>query len=816
MKPLYSVIFCNQNLEEHYEHIKLWLKEGIKVFWFGKREEVQKLKTDFPPYVSALFLQCYEVGIDERTVIYDGEGCEQIIGILEKVRPEFNAAQYLVEHCREDAHIIVEASAGTGKTTVMIDRIMFLLHTVPDLKPADIYMITFTNDATNQMNERLQQKLLLKYQLTGNIRYIKWLEEQSQMNISTIHSFAYMLFKEYSIESGFSQNLKLHTLNFERKELIKDGLNDFVAEGSSVRSQIGMSFYRGNSTLDRYWRKFAQLGFSKREIMSMNWGRGIDGASDKFQDAAIEVLGRLDDNYLELKQKNNAISLNDVIRDLEEVLEKADKSLSDLSIRYLFVDEFQDSDNSQIKVLCWLVKNIGIRLFVVGDIKQSIYRFRGANETAFSTLENGLKRIGADKPVIYSLVNNYRTSADVLQEMDTYFKSWANDGILDYRKPVKAFNKKQGSIRMYRQAGKYNFEEQFCNTAKRALEERNERLEAENRKPEEKDRVVVLCRTNRQLNDLSSICSHNHIPAVVKREGSFYISDAVRDFYAMISSFVFSEEPKYIFNYLTGPYSGLDRPLDMHALEDLNGDRETLRAYLDEYLRRTYWYEYYKEFRLRPVMAVIKKIIETEPVVTNYVSRLKRRQSDAGWTEEAGNRSAYARSAQYKANLEKLLEILQRNSAGEFSSLYDIYDFLKISIETNRDEQEAELIESGDINCLYCMTVHKAKGMEFDTVIVPFTETKFYYDGQTEVLVSNDNRFVGWQYRDVNTGTILQNTNYERIRTEEEMSATQEETRILYVAMTRTINTLICLVSSCKEENTWAHLIRKAGVIDEE
>lgn len=122
-----------------------------------------------------------------------------------------------------------------------------------------------------------------------------------------------------------------------------------------------MSFYRGNATLDKYWKKFAQLGFFKNEIMSMKWGQGIDEASDKFQRASLAVFEKLDDEYLQLKQKNNAIALNDILRDLGEVLETADRTLSDLTIRYLFVDEFQDSDNSQIKVLCWLVKNLRLK-----------------------------------------------------------------------------------------------------------------------------------------------------------------------------------------------------------------------------------------------------------------------------------------------------------------------------------------------------------------------------------------------------------------------------------------------------------------------
>ncbi len=56
-----------------------------------------------------------------------------------------------------DANIVVKASAGTWKTTVMIDRILYLMHMVLDLDMSEIYRITFTNEATNQMNDRLQE-----------------------------------------------------------------------------------------------------------------------------------------------------------------------------------------------------------------------------------------------------------------------------------------------------------------------------------------------------------------------------------------------------------------------------------------------------------------------------------------------------------------------------------------------------------------------------------------------------------------------------------------------------------------------------------
>ena len=87
---------------------------------------------------------------------------------------DFNAEQFLVEHSRS-RNIIVKASAGTGKTSVMIDRILFLIDS-KDVRLSDIVMITFTNEATNQMYPRLQSEFLRRYRVTGNKKFLRLLE----------------------------------------------------------------------------------------------------------------------------------------------------------------------------------------------------------------------------------------------------------------------------------------------------------------------------------------------------------------------------------------------------------------------------------------------------------------------------------------------------------------------------------------------------------------------------------------------------------------------------------------------------------------
>ena len=76
----------------------------------------------------------------------------------------------------------------------------------------------------------------------------------------------------------------------------------------------------------------------------------------------------------------------------------------------MFVDEFQDTDDVQIDAISQIAKLLQYKLFVVGDVKQCIYRFRGAKENAF-------KQLGADNNPewqTYSLYKNYRTDAQLL------------------------------------------------------------------------------------------------------------------------------------------------------------------------------------------------------------------------------------------------------------------------------------------------------------------------------------------------------------------------------------------------------------------
>jgi len=817
MDPKYSVLLCNKSLKNYIVSVDDWLHSGIKIIWFGNKEDCSALKETYPEFSKEMILLTYEVEFFDEAIIIDGDDKLGFISVLEEKCPAFNAAQYCVEHCLESDHIVVQASAGTGKTKVMIDRIMFLMHTVPGLEMSEIYMITFTNDATDQMNQKLQEALLTRFHLTGQMRYFRWVEQQSQMSINTIHSFAYAMLKEYGIGQSFTRNLAIHNFKFERKELIKDMMNQKIDDAFSVQSQVGLSLYKANELVGKYWNGFESLGISHQDIKDMDWGKPSNEKARSFQDLMTEAVVDLDDQYFEIKRAQDAISVNDIMRDLQEVLMNSTLPQPDISMKYLFIDEFQDSDLAQIKVATLLVKLMNAKLFVVGDVKQSIYRFRGATELSFDILARDMREIGENNVRNFILKNNYRTAANIMNRMNLYFEHWGNEGLLKYDGPVVPFNKTKGIMRMVPGNRNQNWENDIiAEEALDLLDELIEKIESSGKVPTEKDRVVMLTRTNFELNNLAKIFQKKRIPAKIKKDGSFFASETVRDFYTMISSYMFADEPKYIFHYLMTPYAGEIEPMDIHIMEQFSGNKDLLTEYLNHYLKQTSWERYYKDFRLYPIMSVIKHIIDREPIIDNYIMNSKRRKLDMGWDEKRANAATRADAIQYQANLEKLLTILESELGGEKVSLYDVYHYLQLQIATNRSVSEPDVLTDDDYKTILCMTVHKSKGLEFESVMIPFTHRKFPANYNTEIIIDPITKEVGWHYERDNFGVTMKNSLYDKLKNIDIQKTRAEETRVLYVAMTRAINNLICIIHPPRDTERWAYLLEELKGVDHE
>ena len=163
--------------------------------------------------------------------IFDFDDVDGVLNEPKKAtcEPEFlkalNPEQYTAVTTTEGP-VLVLSGAGTGKTTVMIDRILFLLHTVPDLSLEDIGMITFTNEATQNMKHKIQTTLMQRYLATHSPRYLQFLEDSAKIQIQTIHSFSKGIINELGTSIGYAHSLSLKSYKHQKKQIIHDVLNE--------------------------------------------------------------------------------------------------------------------------------------------------------------------------------------------------------------------------------------------------------------------------------------------------------------------------------------------------------------------------------------------------------------------------------------------------------------------------------------------------------------------------------------------------------------------------------------------------------------
>ncbi|WP_071530372.1 UvrD-helicase domain-containing protein [Selenomonas sp. FOBRC6] len=154
---------------------------------------------------------------------------------------DFNDQQYLVEHAPSDRNVLVAAGAGTGKTFSMVSRVAFLCSKKADAVAhleEEIAMVTFTNDAVNNMKSRLKQMFVNYFILTNQPRYLKFVEDVDRAHISTIHRFALEILRSAPLYTGLGTNFRIGSNEYLRGKLYDAYLGGFSCARRAGKSQF--------------------------------------------------------------------------------------------------------------------------------------------------------------------------------------------------------------------------------------------------------------------------------------------------------------------------------------------------------------------------------------------------------------------------------------------------------------------------------------------------------------------------------------------------------------------------------------------------
>ncbi len=268
--------------------------------------------------------------------------------------------------------LLILAGAGSGKTRVITHRIAWLVE-VQKISPAAILAITFTNKAAAEMKSRVKE-------LVGPVSTAMW--------IGTFHSMLARILRRYADRLGYDRNFAILDSDDQQK-VVKQCLAELKLDEKtfavrSVHAQIS-SAKNALQTPDDFARK-----------------SGSDYRASK-----VAEVYRL---YQDKLKRANSMDFDDILLEAVRLLETQPDILAEYQnrFRYILVDEYQDTNHAQYKLVQML--SAGHRnLCVVGDDDQSIYSFRGANIQNILDFEKDFKGC-----TVIKLEQNYRSTGNVL------------------------------------------------------------------------------------------------------------------------------------------------------------------------------------------------------------------------------------------------------------------------------------------------------------------------------------------------------------------------------------------------------------------
>lgn len=268
--------------------------------------------------------------------------------------------------------LLILAGAGSGKTRVLTHRIAYLIEE-KEVNPWNILAITFTNKAAGEMRERVDS-------LVGFGAENIW--------VSTFHSTCVRILRRYIEHLGYTTSFSIYDSD-DQKTLMKQVFKtlDIDTKQYKERSVLGII----SSVKDKL--------ISPEEFL-LNAG----------QDFRQKKVGEIYREYQNQLKKNNALDFDDLIVKTVELFQNDSQILDYYQerFRYIMVDEYQDTNTAQFKLISLLASKYG-NLCVVGDDDQSIYRFRGADIENILSFEQTFP--GAR---VIKLEQNYRSTQNIL------------------------------------------------------------------------------------------------------------------------------------------------------------------------------------------------------------------------------------------------------------------------------------------------------------------------------------------------------------------------------------------------------------------
>ena len=577
-----------------------------------------------------------------------------------------------VEYC--DGPQLVIAGAGSGKTRVLTYKIAYLMEQ-HGFKPWNILALTFTNKAAREMRQRIGK-------LVGE-------ERARYLYMGTFHSIFSRILRREAEHIGFNNNFTIYDETDSRsliKTIIKElGLNDKQYKPATVHNRISMAknhlIMAGDYAIDR-------------------------SALERDREQRMPAITDIYSAYAARCRQANAMDFDDLLlytyilfNEHEDIRRKYVEQFA-----YVFVDEYQDTNGAQQRIVYQLTKERQA-VCVVGDDAQSIYGFRGANIDNildFTKLYNDAKQ--------FKLERNYRSTQRIVQAANSLIKHNQRQ----IPKDIYSRNS-EGENLVLKKA--YSDKEEAIIVSKDIKRIRRED------KCEYSD-FAILYRTNAQSRSFEEAFRKENIPYRIYGGLSFYQRKEIKDVIAYFRLVVNPDDEEAIKRIINYPARGIgDTTLNkIAACAAYNG--VSLWTIVENPVR----------YGLGVNRGTVTKLLQFRELINGFIQKAATEdayQVGAEIVKQSGiYKDLYAENTpealSRQENLEELLSSLQEfvesGREEDRADSISLTDFLQeVSLMTDLDSDDG-----GEQHRVSLMTIHSAKGLEFPTVFVVGLEENIF------------------------------------------------------------------------------------------
>ena len=559
---------------------------------------------------------------------------------------------------------MVIAGAGSGKTRVLTYRIANLMHHGVD--SFSILALTFTNKAAREMKARIAE-------LVGE-------GEAKNLWMGTFHSVFARILRQEADKLGFPRDFTIYDTQDSGRliaSIIKEmGLDKDIYKFKQIRNRIS-AFKNSLITVKAY---FNDPDLQEADAMSRR-----------------PKIGEIYKEYVDRCFKAGAMDFDDLLLKTNELLNMHPQVLAKYQDRfkYILVDEYQDTNHSQYLIVRALSDKFQ-NICVVGDDAQSIYGFRGANINNILNFQKDY-----DNVMLYRLEQNYRSTKNIVNAANSIISHNKNK----IEKVVWTSNKEGSKIKVRR-----------CTTdADEGREVASNIFEIKMQEQRQNKEFAILYRTNAQSRAIEDALRKRDIPYRVYGGLSFYQRKEIKDLLAYLRLIVNPNDEESLKRVINYPARGIGQATmdkliigakdnDISLFETVkNAPKLNLSLNAGTLNKLTNFSNFILSLQIENQKSNAFEVADLVAKKTGLVQELKKDGTPEGVSKVE--------------NVEELLNGIRDFVEGQ-TEIADasgsLTEFLEdIALATDFDNDNGE-----DVDCVYLMTVHLSKGLEFPVVFI--------------------------------------------------------------------------------------------------